>query len=165
MPADPIAPVSMDLDALLDLFGPVADQADPWPLHWIGNGGDQGDNYCRPCCKALAKHLRRTGKMPEADVDGGWDHRREADGPCYCHGCNRLLGYSLTRCGLDDEIGHWREDDGEDLLTPVQAYEIEAILRAAQEIGDAQDIADAIAIGMRLAPLLPSLTPEPSHAL
>lgn len=151
------------IDALLDMFGPVARKADPWPLHWIGNGGDEGSDYCRPCAKAVAKHLRRARKVPEADVDGGWDDRREAEGPSFCRGCCRLLGYSLNRHGLAEEIGYWLDDAELEPVSPVHAYQIEAVLDAARDIGTEQDIADAIAIGERMAPLLPANSKIPSE--
>lgn len=142
------------LEELLKMFGPAARRADPWPIHWVG-GGDAGPDWCFQCCKAVAKRGRRTREYPGAIVDGGWDDARESDGPAYCSGCGRLLGYSLTSYGLADEIDHWREDPGIEQLTLVQAYEVEALLEAALGGGSDGQIADAIAIGERMAKLLP----------
>src|SRR6478736_2150301 len=41
---------------------------------------------------------------PEYIVDGSWDSRRESDGVAFCDRCDAMLGYSLTRCGLEREV-------------------------------------------------------------
>lgn len=142
------------LEELLALFEPFARRADPWPIHWV-SGGDAGPDWCRPCCKAIAKHARRTREYPYATVDGGWDFRRESDTPSWCAGCGRLLGYSLSHYGLQEEIRHWLEDADPTRLSTDQAYEVQAVLDAAFDYGTEQEIADAVTIGERMAKLLP----------
>lgn len=143
------------LQQLLTLFRPHARAADPWPIHWMG-GGDAGPDYCLPCCEQAVAEACASGEYPDAIVDGGWDDCREQEGPAYCEGCGRLLGYWLNRYGLDDEIAHWEQDGDPGPLTPDQAYEVEAILDAALNFGDAGQIDAAIAIGEQMVRLLPA---------
>lgn len=152
------------LRALIALFDPIAHQAKARPICWISDGNDAGTDYCPDCARWKAKHIRRHNKAcREAVADGGWDTYRESDQTAFCGGCGHLLGYSLSRYALRDEIEYWDDDAWVEALTPIHAYQIRAVLYAAWVFRDF--IGTAVAIGERAVSLLPPLpTAEAAHA-
>lgn len=127
-------------------IAPLANLFDAPPVHWIG-GGDEGFDYCFECAEVEVMKLK--AKMPDGDfdVDGGWDACREADGSTICHGCSRILGYSLTHYGFLSEVEHFVGTEIETPLLPSSAYEIDAMLSAAEYDSHAEAITEAIAVG------------------
>jgi hypothetical protein len=151
------------LAALLALFGPEARKADPWPIHWM-SGGDAGPDYCLPCCEKAVEDARTSGEHPDAEVDGGWDDKRESDGPSSCEGCGRLLGYALNNCGISDEIYHWSSVDNTATITPDDAYHLEELIFSALNFGSSEEKKDVVQIGERMKFMLPGAsTPAPSQ--
>jgi hypothetical protein len=143
---------------LIRLFGPLARSAGARPICWIAGANDPGEDYCETCARWRVRRLRRDGSYPDAEVDGGWDPARDTEGPAFCHGCSRLLGYSLKPIGVAEELDRWRDHTWDAAVTPVDAYQIEAVLTAAEAYGGEQAwmIPEAIAVGERAAPHLPA---------
>ena len=148
-----VAETDLDrLQSLIDLFDPVADKAEARPICWITGGNDCGTDYCHDCARWMAKHLRRHDRdCRHAQVDGGWDDRRESDHISFCGGCGHLLGYSLSEYAYGEALEYWSDDVGEH-LTPTSAFEVRALLEAALEYR--QMVPEALAIGVRAATLL-----------
>lgn len=140
------------LDRLFDLIKilhPLAEKADARPICWITAGDDAGVDYCPDCARWKAKHLRRHHReYRDAVRDGGWDPKRESDTSSFCEGCGHLLGYSLTRYGLAEELEHYGDgSDWAEPVTPVDAYAVSAVLYAAQACQDPELLNAAVAIG------------------
>lgn len=144
---------------LIDLFDPVARQAQARPICWISDGDDCGTDFCPDCARWKAKHLRRSRKYPEAFADGGWDNHRQSDVTSFCGGCGHILSYSLSSHAYGEELDHWSGDAWSEAMTPVHAFQIRAVLDAACVYREF--VAEAVAIGERAAALLPAQTPHP----
>lgn len=141
------------LHELFDLIGPLASRANASPVCWIG-GDDDGGDYCWSCCRALVKHHNRKvrGRDNKWSVDGGWPDRRESDGNRACSSCGTLLQYWLTRYGVEEELYHFENNPINAQLSPVMAYEIEAVLLAAE---GTEAETRAIAVAEKCLPFLP----------
>lgn len=82
-----------DLSYLFDRYAELY----PEPPYWPAND-DIGEHYCR-------KHaLEKAGR--EGEIDGGVV--RETDTCCHCRTCGKLLDYTLTDAGADQELAHFR---------------------------------------------------------
>ncbi len=134
------------LNAIRAKVAPIARDFDAPPVHWI-SGADEGFDYCFECAEIEVEKLKAKDDTGEYCIDGGWDGCREADGSTTCNRCHRILGYSLTRYGLLAEVGHFIETIIECPLQPCSAYEIDAILDAAEYCDDPEVIEDALKIG------------------
>ena len=73
---------------------------------WIG-GGDQSYDYCKECAqkKVSTLQLANPDKKENYFVDGGWG--TESDSTCSCETCGKSLLYSLTDCGVVQELDHF----------------------------------------------------------
>lgn len=156
MRSDPASPSDADrkrLTALMRLFGPLARSAGARPICWIAGANDPGKDYCDTCARWNVRRLRRAGKYPNAEVDGGWDPARDTEGPAFCAGCSRLLGYSLKPQGVRVELDWWAEHAWDTPVTPVDAYRLVALLEGADAYRNEEPdlVAPALAIGERAA--------------
>ena len=106
------------------------------------------------------RKARRVRGQRDAFVDGG-DGGRPSDGSARCTDCDAILQYSLTEAGLKQELDYWRESGETQPLEPGHAYEVRAVLDAALRFGSDEDVADTVAIGEAMAPLLPAVAPAP----
>lgn len=124
------------IHALFDKLSQIADEANAEPVCWI-LGDNFGADYCYSCCRALVKHHNRKvrGHGNKWLVDGGWDERRERDGPAICTSCGKILQYWLTRHGLANEMDHFATALNT-IISPHIAYELEAVLLAAEGTDD-----------------------------
>jgi hypothetical protein len=115
--------------------------------------GEAGSNWCYACGKARAKHLRRRAARKdkaEYTLDGGYPAGDE-DGCAHCEGCGKLLHYSLTDYGVENEPGHFLAHwtlQGE--FEPKTAYELARVFEHGQHVDDlAADLARLADIGWR----------------
>lgn len=134
------------VEAIREKIAPIARLLDAPPMHWIA-GADQGFNYCFACAEIEVAAIEAKSPGSYACIDGGWDAKHESDGSATCKGCCRILGYSLTKCGIESEVDHFIGTVIESPLLPSSAYEIEAILDGIEYCKDQTLIADAISIG------------------
>lgn len=162
-------PIASDLDnvflkTFLDMFAPAAERADPPPVHWVTDADDCASDYCLDCAEKAVKRSKR--EFPDAFVDGGWDGKRTSDTAACCCDCGKLLGYSLTKEGLEDELSHWtgvepREDFNDDCC-----YEIHEMIDTAITCGNARHKAECRKIVQGLIAFIPQ-APEtdevPAH--
>jgi hypothetical protein len=137
------------IEAIRSRLAPLAVTFDAPPVHWIG-GGDEGLDYCFECAEVEVANLKakNPSKADGYSIDGGWDSKRESDGSAICYRCNRILGYSLTHHGFLSEVDHFVGSEIEVPLSPGSAYEIDAMLSAAEYDDHAESIADAIVVGL-----------------
>lgn len=85
---------------------------------------DTGASYCLDCIKK---------KKPDFDFhrdygdffDGGFD--QEEDGCSHCEDCGKLLEYSLTDYGVDEELEHFLDRDPFDWNDPDDCFHIARI--------------------------------------
>lgn len=112
-----------DFDDIIEQLEKIASPLDPENIHWIP--GEAGENWCYACGKAKAKHMRRRAKKNKKDfiLDGGWSGGEE-DNPAYCEGCGKLLHYSLTDYGVEQELSHFLNSILVAPLNPETAYEL-----------------------------------------
>jgi hypothetical protein len=99
-----------DADLLCKLLKPLADKADPLTPYWTGNN-DGSWLGCYDCARKRFK---------EDQIDGGWSG--EEDGPRWCDDCGKLLEFTLTDYGLEEELGHFYEHINDPIKTPDEAY-------------------------------------------
>lgn len=96
--------------------------------YWIR--GEAGENWCRYCGKAMARHLRRRSKRGEKQnyiLDGGYLGGDE-DGCARCAGCGCLLHYTLTDYGTENELSHFLEHwNAGESIHPETSYELQAV--------------------------------------
>lgn len=95
---------------LIQLLRPLASTVDERECHWISTpNGDQGNEWCPSCGRAMVRHLRRHEKSlrlrGDYILDGGW--RTAHDGPVFCAGCGVRLNGSLTEYGAEEELEHY----------------------------------------------------------
>lgn len=107
-------------DVLHRLAGIARATRVPFPCWLGGNGADQGPSYCRECAQ------KRVDAGEAEFVDGGWD--QENDGCCHCEDCGRLLDYTLTDYGVEEELEHFRGDRMRRAISPEQAYHLARLL-------------------------------------
>jgi hypothetical protein len=75
-------------------------------------GHSDGERYCEDCCiKAVAKVNK---ELPEGEeeawVDGGWGGALcdgYDEGPNHCDECGKMLDYSLSITGIENEVNHF----------------------------------------------------------
>jgi len=149
----------MSAENLLELASrlePLISTFNPPPVYWIGNGGE-GLDYCFACCKALVDDHNKKRSATDAKwvVDGGWDAQRENDGPASCDACSKTLGYTLTQCGVAQEIDHFQQHPPTSPLDPDTAYAIGAILDEAAYSDCAEVVDAAMKIGAAAIAALP----------
>lgn len=117
---------SIDVQVVLHRLGLVASTAEvPYP-HWLGgDGADQGPSYCRDCASKLVA-------AGEAEfVDGGW--MQDNDGCCLCEECGRLLDYTLTDYGVEEELSHFKSVRLRGAMSPELAYQLSRVLEQHHE--------------------------------
>lgn len=87
------------MSALACLFDRYAN-LDPEPAYWleIEDGGD-GQDYCLKCVKK---------KLPGSEQYSGYGGPAEQDGCMHCSQCGKLLDYTLTDHGAEEELNHFR---------------------------------------------------------
>ncbi len=113
--------MSRDVDSVLARLNALAAAAEvPYP-HWLGGDeADQGPSYCAECA-----HEQVVAGNAEF-VDGGWP--QDNDGCCHCEDCGRLLDYTLTDYGVQEEMEHFK---GSALVAPIEpelAYHLARLL-------------------------------------
>ena len=97
----------------------------PYP-HWLGGEDvDQGPSYCFDC----ANKIVAAGKAEF--VDGGWP--QDNDGCCHCEDCGRLLAYTLTDYGVEEELSHFKGDRLRRAMSPELAYHLARVLEQSRE--------------------------------
>lgn len=119
-------PRASTVDALVRRLEAIAHQIDvPYP-HWLGGqNADQGPSYCLECAQ---KHVA----AGDAEfVDGGW--QQDNDGCCHCEDCGALLDYTLTECGVEDELSYFRSARLRRKLAPETAYHLSRLLEHHRE--------------------------------
>lgn len=107
--------------AVLARLGGLANQiVVPYP-HWLGgDGADQGPSYCRECAQAHVDN-------GDAEfIDGGY--QQDNDGCCHCEDCGRLLDYTLTDYGVEEELEHFKGDRMRRVVSPELAYHLTLVL-------------------------------------
>ncbi len=137
------------LDAIKAKLWPLARKFDAPPMHWVG-GGDEGFDYCFKCAEVEVARLqaKHPDKADDYCVDGGWDGKRESDCSSACKGCRCTLGYSLTHHGFLEEVYHFADSIIGPVVDPGTAYELEAVMDAAEYDSDEDAIATAIRVGL-----------------
>lgn len=143
----------MYLRTFLGMFAPAAERANPPPVYWINEGGDSGSDYCEDCAEKIVKQYKR--EYPSATVDGGWDARRSADTPANCCSCGKLLGYSLTKEGIGDELYHWSSVGQRDMLDEDCCYEIHELIETVIAMGSPSEKAECRKIAQQFITLIP----------
>lgn len=108
------------LDVLDRAIFSAVKPSQPEPVNWLES--DAGFSYC--CEHAIAARAkefdlgapiytdRRWGRTDLEDVffdgiGGGYYGQSECDGTERCHTCDRLLAYSLTDYGAEQEADYW----------------------------------------------------------
>ncbi len=118
--------MSAPVDELVSRLDVLARQIEvPYP-HWLGgDGADQGPSYCHDCAQIQVK----AGNAEF--IDGGWP--QENDGCCHCEGCGRLLDYTLTDYGVEEELSHFKGDRMRRVMHPETAYHLARLLECHRE--------------------------------
>lgn len=113
----------VDVLAVVQRLDAIARPAEiPYPCWLGGDDADQGPSYCRECAQ---KHV---DAGHAAFVDGGWP--QDNDGCCHCEDCGRLLDYTLTEYGVQEEYDHFKRDRLRRKMTPELAYHLARLLEA-----------------------------------
>lgn len=117
---------SIDVQTAVRLLERVASAVEiPYP-HWLGgDGADQGPSYCRDCAS------KRVAAGEAEFVDGGW--MQDNDGCCHCEDCGRLLDYTLTDYGVEEELSHFKNDRMRGSVSPELAYHLARVLEQHRE--------------------------------
>lgn len=97
----------------------LARQISPPNACWIGPD-DTGEDFCPECAE---KRVAGTKNF----VDGGWSCQSESDGCRHCADCGQLLTYSLSKCGLEEEVEHFAMCGVPAHPSPETAYHLVAI--------------------------------------
>lgn len=116
----------MNIDEAIGQLDQLALGGDfPFP-HWVGGDDvDQGPSYCRACADAKVE-------AGEAEyVDGGWP--QEEDGCCHCEACGRLLDYTLSDYGVEQELDHYLVTPPKSPLGAEEAYHLSRLLENYHE--------------------------------
>lgn len=119
---------------LVELVPPI----DPPFQHWL-NPGDASYSYCWPCAREARWHeMGNVGQPPfEADwwqcdpieenirsgIDGGFD-TLSGDSPEACEICRRTLRYTLNDYGVAEELAHYAEYPGFEVVDGEQSYAV-----------------------------------------
>lgn len=122
-----------DLAKKIEALAAPVEDSNP---HWICTPAGEyetnnGNDWCGDCGQALFKHLRRKDKAHRTDYffDGG--ARCESDTHKFCAHCGKWLRVSLTACGVEEELYHYREN-GFNVADPAnEAYSIDLLMRYA----------------------------------
>ena len=127
-------------DDLVATMDAIADGMELECIHWIR--GEAGPNWCHSCGKAVAKHLRRRATRKEKRdyiLDGGFPGGDE-DGCARCEGCGKLLHYSLTDHGVENELEHFlKYFDQHGAIEPETAYELARVFEYGKHIAELTD--------------------------
>ncbi len=135
-----------DIARSLDQFAKLS----PPPPCWLaGDHADPGFNYCHGCAeKAVAAGKGET-------VDGGYAGQYlSADTCCHCENCGCLLDYELSKCGVEQEMDHFRETSLQ-TLTPEDAFHIARILDGIDEVGEGAARSEILELGQRALAAIP----------
>lgn len=149
-------PVNLDdmfLKTFHGMFEPAARRANPPPIHWITDAEDSGSDYCQDCAEKIVKTYKR--EFPDAFVDGGWDAERDSDTPANCCSCGKLLGYTLTKEGILDELHHWTSIGDRQMLDDDCCYEIYQLIDTVMARGKPSEKAECKAVAQKFITLIP----------
>lgn len=82
---------------------------------------DEGIDYCEDCIRKLRPDAKWGEHFTVA-------HNQESDGVAICDECHRLLSYTLTSYGTENELSHFEEVDSEwDWNNAEQCFELARI--------------------------------------
>jgi hypothetical protein len=97
-------------------------KSSPEPPHWLINHPeyDQGSSFCWSCVKELISN-----PVAGDNWDGGFCC--EEDECEHCEKCGKLLEYTLTDYGVDEELEHFTEYPPENLDDADECYHLARI--------------------------------------
>jgi hypothetical protein len=106
-------------DKIEDALEVLAKDVHPPEPYWFDNTDVEGE-FDYACAKLMLAEVR--AKYPEAEIDGGWSS--ECDGDIACQKCGKLLAYTLTDWGAEDQIKYFRDERDNDPLIPENGYQL-----------------------------------------
>ena len=102
------------------MFDRLAGDERPYGYWFEESDPDSSLDFCEECA---AKEAARTG----SEICGGYTNQ-ESDSPLHCHGCGKLLAYTLTPCGVSGELVHYQENGVTWPVSPDEAYYVARML-------------------------------------
>ena len=117
-------------------------EADPLIECWFcGEGDDEGLSYCEACIHALRPNAEKGEDYLRAYPPG------ESDGRVACEECSRLLQYTLTNYGLEEQLEYFKED-GWDWNNPQDCYELNRVVNGVCSDEDKRRLVQVLKRGL-----------------
>ena len=117
----------------------LCEMIDPPYPHWIAED-DASESWCTPCGTSRVAEI--IAEAPDAYLDGGYDAML-SDGTVACKRCRRTLAYTLSECGVEQELDGYLRDPLDDWNLE-RAYEMESLLSAIADHPDGELVCDSV---------------------